>query len=85
MLQQLEKATRGAMGSFEANIKAMQSLMTEIRDNHNANDIWMMEAIQEICNKLDITLRDPLTVVDKKVIDNINKKMEDKNGDNDKL
>lgn len=69
----LQEAMAQGQRGMEVHVQAMQDLLTEIRDNQNRNFIWSMEAIQEICNKLDIKLRDPLEIESMESINELKK------------
>ncbi len=62
MVKGLQAAIVQGQDATQEHVKAIQELLMEIRDNQNRNFVWSMEAIQEICNKLDIKLRDPLEI-----------------------
>lgn len=68
IMQGLQGAMTQGKAEATKQAKIMNDLLTEIRDNQNGNFIWCMEAIQEICNKLDIKLRDPLEIETQKEV-----------------
>lgn len=62
---EIRKAVVGSQEQAHKDTEALIAILKEIRDNQvgqNDNWHWVMEAIQELCNKTGVTLKDPLEI-----------------------